>query len=214
MDTVIETTDRVRFERKAAISNRELVHRIKNSYALVKAIVRQIARRATSVEDLREKLDARLSDMGHAQDILSLRANSRATVGEIVSHVQDRMDNFGDRIESSGPPVPLTDEETFALTLALFELATNSTKYGALSVDDGRVVVGWELDSARHDDVFSLIWREHDGPPVAPPRERGFGSFLVKQLLAAEFGGKVTVDYPQSGVVCRLTTRRVKSLAS
>ncbi|WP_435170887.1 hypothetical protein [Falsirhodobacter sp. 1013] len=63
MDTVIETTDRVRFERKAAI-------------------IRQIARQASFVEDYRDKLVRRITDMGHAQDVLSLRDSGEATVGE------------------------------------------------------------------------------------------------------------------------------------
>lgn len=208
MDTVVETTDRVRFEQRAAISNRELVHRVKNSYALVTAIVRQIARRATSVEDLRDKLVGRLTDMGHAQDILSLRSGGQATVTEVVNHLQERMDGMGERFVISGPAVSLSDDETFALTLALFELATNSTKYGALSSDEGRVRVDWALAERRQDWGFTLSWREEGGPPVAPPQNRGFGSFLVKQLLAAEFGGEVTVDYPREGVVCQLRARR------
>lgn len=208
MDTVIETTDRVRFERKAAISNRELVHRMKNSYALVTAVVRQTARSAATVEDLRDKLIDRLTDMGHAQEILSLRSQGQATVGEVVQHVQDRIDGQGVRFQASGPNVPLSDEETFALTLALYELATNSAKYGALSKDEGRVMVDWVLDNNVKVTRFALTWREVGGPPVLPPKRRGFGSFLVRQLLAAEFGGEVSIEYPPEGVLCRLTAPR------
>lgn len=208
MDTVIETTDRVRFERRAAISNRELVHRSKNSYALVTAIVRQIARQATSIEDFRDKMVQRITDMGHAQDVLALRPRGGATVSDVVSHMRERIDGMSTRIVSSGPDVWLTDEETFALTLAMFELATNSAKYGALSSESGQVVVKWDLDPAFLQPKFTLCWKEQGGPPVSPPNRRGFGSFLVKQLLAAEFGGDVTVDYPMDGVICRLTCQR------
>ena len=208
MDTVIETTDRVRFERRAAISNRELVHRSKNSYALVTAIVRQIARQASTVEEYRDKLVQRISDMGHAQDVLSLRAHEEATVRDVVHHMRERMDGKGTRITLSGPDVALSDEETFALTLALFELATNSAKYGALSAEAGRVSVDWSLSGEGTNATFIFCWTERGGPPVAPPQRRGFGSFLVKQMLAAEFGGEVSVDYPEEGVVCQLTCQR------
>ncbi|WP_435166983.1 sensor histidine kinase [Falsirhodobacter sp. 1013] len=207
IDTVMETTERVRFERKAAISNRELVHRMKNSYTLVTAIVRQIARQATSVEDLRDRLVMRLTDMGHAQEILSLRVNAQATVDEVVGHLRDRMDGMGRRFDISGPRIPLNDNETFALTLALYELATNSTKYGALSVDTGRVLVHWSLEEESADKRFTFCWREVGGPRVEPPQKRGFGSFLVKQLLAAEFHGDMAVHYPPEGVICQLTAR-------
>jgi two-component sensor histidine kinase len=39
-----------------------------------------------------------------------------------------------------------------SIGLALHELATNAGKYGALSVDPGRVEVGWRLDG----DVFAM----------------------------------------------------------
>ncbi|MDB6453754.1 sensor histidine kinase [Falsirhodobacter sp. 20TX0035] len=208
MDTVIETTDRVRFERKAAVSNRELVHRMKNSYALVTAIVRQIARRATSVEDLRDRLVTRLADMGHAQEILSLRVDMQASVDEVVAHLRDRMDGLGTRFEISGPRIALSDNETFALTLALYELATNSTKYGALSTDTGRILIHWSVEEDGHEKRFVFCWREVGGPPVETPKAYGFGSFLVKQLLAAEFGGEMSVQYPPEGVICQLTARR------
>ncbi|WP_435171538.1 sensor histidine kinase [Falsirhodobacter sp. 1013] len=208
MDTVIETTDRVRFERRAAISNRELVHRAKNSYALVTAIIRQIARQASSVEEYRDKLVHRITDMGHAQDVLSLRNSGEAMVADVVERMRERIDGKADRIALSGPDVALTDEETFALTLALFELATNSAKYGALSTGTGQVSIDWSLSEPRPNATFMFRWKEQGGPPVAPPQRRGFGSFLVKQLLAAEFGGEVTVEYPEEGVVCHLTCQR------
>lgn len=204
MYTVMETTERVRYERRAAISNRELVHRMKNSYALVSAVVRQSARRATTVEELTEKLLNRLADMGEAQDILSLRTRTHATIGEVIDRVRERLDDKGDRFSTSGPTIFLTDEQTFALTLALFELATNAVKYGALSVEGGHVSVEWSSTQDSPNQTLTLCWREQNGPPVTPPRHRGFGSFLVKQLLAAEFGGDVALDYAADGLVCTL----------
>ncbi|WP_435170367.1 HWE histidine kinase domain-containing protein [Falsirhodobacter sp. 1013] len=212
MDTVIETTDRVRFERRAAISNRELVHRAKNSYALVTAIVRQIARQATSIEEYRDKLVRRITDMGHAQDVLSLKAGGKANVTDVVQHMRERIDGIGARISLSGPDVALSDEETFALTLALFELATNSAKYGALSSEQGLISVDWSLTDAQPA-TFTFCWKEQGGPPVVSPQRRGFGSFLVQQLLAAEFGGEVRVEYPKDGVICHLTCPREVPLA-
>lgn len=207
MDTVMETTDRVRYERRAAISNRELVHRMKNSYALVSAVVRQSARRAKSVEELTDKLLGRLTDMGQAQDILSLRSHAQASVSEVVNRVRERLDERGDRFSSRGPTVHLTDEQTFALSLALFELATNAVKYGALSNDEGRILVTWDAPKDATGQQLTLRWQETGGPTVEAPRHRGFGSFLVKQLLAAEFNGNVDLDYAPNGLSCTLSSR-------
>ncbi len=205
MDTVMETTDRVRYERRAAISNRELVHRMKNSYALVSAVVRQTARNSDDVAQLTDKLVGRLSDMAQAQDVLALKTGTRASISEIVAKVQTRLDDRGIRFTANGPQVMLGDQESFALTLALFELATNAVKYGALSNADGRVLVDWSVINPERQTGLILNWREEGGPPVSAPERRGFGSFLIKQLLAAEFAGEVDLDYAQTGLTCVLT---------
>ena len=44
----------------------------------------------------------------------------------------------------SGPDLQLKPDVVHSLTLALHELATNAAKYGALSVPDGRVAIGWD----------------------------------------------------------------------
>jgi two-component sensor histidine kinase len=40
---------------------------------------------------------------------------------------------------------------------------------------------------------------------VQQPQRRGFGSRLLEQGLAREFGGEVRLDFLSSGLVCRIT---------
>lgn len=87
--------------------------------------------------------------------------------------------------------------------LAVHEMCTNSLKYGALSVPEGRISIAWGADPANERFVFE--WREHDGPPVTPPTRQGFGTKLVERGLAAELGGEVALSYPVEGLVCRFT---------
>lgn len=75
--------------------------------------------------------------------------------------------------------------------MAVHELATNALKYGALSVDAGRVAVGWEVEPVSSGiNRLTIEWREHGGPPVTPPKRRGFGSGLVERGLATALQGK------------------------
>lgn len=215
MDTVVETTEKVQFEHGADIRNRELVHRMKNSYALVSAVVNQTARSSATKEELQTKLIDRLAAMGQAQDILSLRHQGQASVQEIVRHAIHRFEEAaGDRFEASGPDVALTDDETFALTLALYELSTNATKYGALSATTGKVLVEWAFDPSHDGDTFSFVWRETGGPPVAVPQSKGFGTFLIRQALAAEFDGEVHLDYAETGLICTLRVPDFRRVAA
>jgi two-component sensor histidine kinase len=69
----------------------------------------------------------------------------------------------------TGPDVELAPNDALSLGLALHELATNASKYGALSVG-GRVEVRWAMVD---DGTACLHWSESGGPPVAATRGRG-----------------------------------------
>jgi len=85
--------------------------------------------------------------------------------------------------------------------MAFHELAVNAAKYGALSVPGGRVQVIWGSCGAER---LRLEWRETGGPPVHPPRRRGFGSRMIEKALATELHGQVQLDFPPEGVCCTM----------
>jgi two-component sensor histidine kinase len=85
--------------------------------------------------------------------------------------------------------------------LALHELATNATKYGALSVESGGVDVSWGVDG----DMFTMSWIEHDGPPVSPPDRTGFGSTVITSLAKLTIGGEAQLEHQPSGTIWYLT---------
>jgi two-component sensor histidine kinase len=92
--------------------------------------------------------------------------------------------------------------------MAWHELATNAVKYGALSVAGGKVDLSWSVMPDGDDRLaLELVWRESGGPEVKRPSRKGFGSRLLERGLAAELNGEVVVDYPPSGLVCRMIAR-------
>jgi two-component sensor histidine kinase len=82
------------------------------------------------------------------------------------------------------------------MAMTLHELATNSTKYGALSLPDGVVEVRWSVEDA----LFRFRWKDRDGPAVNQPSRTGFGSRMLTRAMAAELGGKATLDYEPDGL--------------
>ena len=86
--------------------------------------------------------------------------------------------------------------------MALHELCTNATKYGALSNENGHVNICWSLSGCREARQLKLSWTEIDGPPVTPPAHKGFGSRLIQDALSAELQGDVDIAYEPTGVVC------------
>jgi len=107
-----------------------------------------------------------------------------------------------------GPMLRLNAAAAQAIGLALHELATNAGKYGALSVDAGRVDVRWRLEG----DSFVMSWIESSGPPVSPPERRGFGSTVVDSMVKHTVGGEVQLDYAPSGLMWRLNCPAANAL--
>src|SRR5206468_6475534 len=59
-----------------------------------------------------------------------------------------------------GPDVHLGDHAISSMALIFHELATNASKYGALSAESGRVELSWSLDG----EDLSITWNEIGGP--------------------------------------------------
>ncbi|WP_237143648.1 hypothetical protein [Phyllobacterium zundukense] len=62
----------------------------------------------------------------------------------------------------------------------------------------------WKIESTPQGGRLILIWQEKDGPPVATPSHKGFGSRMIESGLAQELEGAVHLDYRPDGVVCTI----------
>jgi two-component sensor histidine kinase len=109
---------------------------------------------------------------------------------------------YGGRVKADGPSLQLNPKAALSLALALHELATNASKYGALSTPSGEVLIRWSHDGAK--DALHLTWEESGGPRVEPPLRKGFGSRLIERALAADLAGQVVIRYPPEGVTCTI----------
>ena len=196
-----DITDLKASEEAREVLAQELAHRMKNSLAMVQAIVTQTLRQAKSMEEGRAAVSQRLSALGRAQDILTRSNFTEADIDEVVATAIDPHRVAEDRIVWSGPRLTLTSQQALGLSLAIHELATNAAKYGALSNETGRVVMGWRVE----DGVFVFDWGETGGPAVCPPQSRGFGSKLIERIVASYFEGEGRLDFDPSGLKFRLT---------
>lgn len=190
-----------RIEDERAHLAQELSHRLKNAFAMVQSIIGQTLRRATSVEEGRRVLSERVRALAAAQDILTQSLDGTMPIDGVIAAALAPHDTGDGRFRVSGPPAMLSGRQGLGLSLALHELATNATKYGALSTTDGHVALSWDV---RDDGAFWFSWIEVDGPSADPPTEQGFGTVLVRQIVATYFDGTATLEFPASGAVFRL----------
>lgn len=189
-----------------ALIVQDLSHRVKNTMAIVQAIAMQVFDTRPSSQTVRAEFLTRLAALSRSHTLLQ-EADWRGSLlhDVLTAQVAPHCAGASDRCSLQGPVVHLTPEAALALGMAVHELAANAAKYGAFSVADGAVEIGWrftELDGQR---CLALSWRESGGPPVKAPRRRGLGSQLIERGLAYELGGQAHLDFDPAGVRYCLT---------
>jgi len=199
-----QTEDRLHF-----VMN-ELVHRTKNLLTLAQAMMRQLAKQADSVEGFQAAVAERLDGLVRSIELLTSEQWAGASLRRVVDIHLDAFPQAVDQIEISGKDFMLKPEAVQNLGLTLHELATNSVKYGAFSVPEGRVALSWEdtEEDGQSEPMLRFVWRESEGPEVRSPDRSGFGTTVIKTHAAAAFRGTVQVDYLPEGLRWVLTAPR------
>lgn len=186
-------------QRQQAVLNAEIAHRMKNTLAMVQAIATQTLK-GVSERDAVAAFSQRISAMGMAHDQLLQQDWEAASLLSVVRPMIE-LHGDGGRIVASGPDIELGPKATVSISLLLHELATNATKYGALSAPTGRVNLSWTVDDGGAEPTLELIWVESGGPVVSEPTRRSFGSRLIKMGLLGDGGAEK--QWPPSGLVAR-----------
>ena len=201
-----DISKRKAIERQLQFLMRELSHRSKNQLAIVQAIASQMALSAKSVDEFMSRFRTRLQGLAASHDLLISRDWTGVALADLVRRqLETFVDTSRETVEIAGPALHLTASATEAIGLALHELATNSAKYGALSVHNGRLKVAWSLEPALGEPTYVVLeWSEMEGPPVLPPQKKGFGSLVIERMVAAAVDGKVRLEYAPTGLCWRL----------
>lgn len=202
--SVVDITERRRQAEQVEVVMHELAHRSKNLLTVIQALARQTLARSTTLEDFKHAFDARLTAIAQTHNLL-LEANwVGVPMARIVGEHLRPFVESGARIASDGPPVVIKPDLAQRFGLALHELATNATKYGALSNGVGRVAIEWRVE--RPGDHFVLSWRESGGPPPQPSGRRGFGHRLLAGMQDEGLCERVDIAFAPEGfrwtIVC------------
>jgi two-component sensor histidine kinase len=202
----LDVTQRKQAEEANELLAGEMSHRVKNLLQIATSLTRITSRSATTKEEMALELTERLIALGRAQDLVrpSPGRKSEATLlGDLVSVLLAPYDEreASVRIRISVPKMSVGEASSTTLALVIHELATNSAKYGALSVASGTL----DVSCHTNDDDVVVTWTERGGPPiVAPAKLAGFGSQLVHRSMAAQLGGAIAFDWSQEGLVVTL----------
>lgn len=197
-----DITERKEWEQRQLLMSRELAHRVKNSFAILQAILRSTLRESPDPEEFATAFSGRLHSLAAAQDVITDSNWRGAEFGALVNHVlAPYISVESHRIRSNGPRIDLAPEHAAPFGLILNELATNAMKYGALSNKQGWIELEWRQELKPDGRFLQFVWREKGGPAVKAERRKGFGSRLIEKSLA---DARVEIEHPAEGLICRI----------
>lgn len=204
----IDVTDRKQAEEGRELLAGEMSHRVKNLLTIASGLAKITSRSTTTTREMADELTLRLTALGRAHDLVrpvpgQTEAPS-ALLGDLLSMLlapYDDLGAFSGRIRVSVPRMSVGETSTTIVALVVHELATNSLKYGALSVDTGLL----DVSCSAHDEAVTLVWTESGGPRVtAPTGPGGFGGKLVERSVIGHLRGKIDYDWAEDGVIVTL----------
>ena len=197
-----DITPQRQHEEQMRLVMRELAHRSKNLLAIILSMAAQTARNSPALPEFTARFTQRLQGLAHSHDLLIQQNWLGAPIRELIkSHLEPFIEEDRARVVLAGPDVIVDPKAAQNIGLALHELATNASKYGALSNARGRVEIMWGMTP---EGTFMLHWRESGGPRVSAPKRRGFGQTVLERLASQALEGKTSLSFNKDGVVWRM----------
>ena len=204
----IDVTGRKQAEEGRELLAGEMSHRVKNLLAIATGLTAITSRSTSTAKDMARELTLRLTALGRAHDLVrpvpGQTEAATALLGDLLTVLlapYDDMGAFSGRIRVSVPRMSVGESATTILALIVHELATNSLKYGALSVSTGTL----DISCSAHNKDVTIVWTESGGPLVeAPTRAPGYGSKLVERSVSGQLRGSIKYDWAKDGVVVTL----------
>ena len=194
-------------ERKAAEAAQtemvnELNHRVKNTLAIMSAIIELTREGHATLDDYVSALDGRISSMKKTHERLSQTSWAGVDLALLIGDETAPYQSAGN-ISLNGPPVVLPPMCAQSLSFALHELATNAAKHGALSRNGGKLQVDWSLKvDPRQGRILSMTWLEKMNAPIKTPIRDGYGMRVIRDQLRYEQHAQVEIAIPPEGLRC------------
>ncbi len=194
-------------ERRIRLLMREVNHRVKNQFAVILSMVRETSKRSTHPGEFEELIRSRIMALSRSHDLLVTSEWAGASLFDLI---QEHLKPFGheERISLSGPLLTLQSNAVQNLGMAFHELGTNSSKYGALAGEGGRVDVTWTVETGpQAERCFHLVWQETSKAIAAEakPERKGFGTVVLQRVAPQSLSGASNLERSPGHVKWELT---------
>jgi len=203
LEVILRMTDEAARERRRSKEKQDLLiaelnHRVRNILNLIRSLVSQSQHDAMDVSSFASIIGGRISSLASAHDNIT-RENwapaplARLFETELAAYLTGKQERF----TLTGDQVLVTPEGYTVLALVVHEMVTNAAKYGSLCDRKGSVSV--HISRNAFGDV-TIAWREQGGPPVKPPKRRGFGSTIIERSIPFELKGEANLRFKLLGL--------------
>lgn len=201
--TMVDLSQRKAAEKQQLLMMRELDHRVKNTLALVLSISSRTLHHEDTLEGFQKAFTGRIQALAATHNLLAENSWTNLTIDDVVqSELAPFTSGVAGRLVTHDLGQFLVPRAAIAFGLVIHELATNATKYGALSIPSGTVTVKMlRLD----ENSLVLEWRETGGPTVVTPTRKGFGQTVISRSLKYSDNGGTELDFAPTGLVCRIS---------
>ncbi|MEE2951925.1 MAG: HWE histidine kinase domain-containing protein [Pseudomonadota bacterium] len=181
----------------------ELRHRLRNTVAMLRMIIRRSADTERDIE----------SYAGHIEDRLDALARAQAQADEtgcvdLHKMIADELTFYkadeSERIVLTGPKLALSARAGQVFGLAIHELAVNAVEHGELGSSRGRLDVEWHVVDADPQAILTLAWQEEERRDVAQPTHSGFGMEVLTKMLVYELDAQTSLNFAGDAFRCTI----------
>jgi len=195
----------------------ELRHRLNNTLAMLRIIIRKSAAGKQDLGTYVSHLEDRLTALGRVQAAIDAWG-----VVDLHSLITEELLQYGaledDRLALYGPAVRLQPRAGQVMALAIHELAVNAVEHGALGAGAGLIRVTWSTSSGvAGTPLLTVIWEESGAVEVAEPNSRGFGTEVLTETLRYELKAETEITFSPDALRCTIRlplTERVGCVAA
>lgn len=188
--------ERMRDATQIAVLSEEVAHRCKNLLAVVLAIAEN-SWDAGATGNFKENFKERMRGLARSHDLVEKSGWAGVSLREVIDGQIGYLIRAGrKRVVLDGPDISLQVAAAQSISMAMYELATNAIKYGALSNSVGIVRLSWSITESH----LRMSWEESGGPLVRQPNRTGFGQKVVKKYLEHSLDAIVKLEYKLTGV--------------
>lgn len=199
-----DITEARRHQESRQLVAQEVIHRAKNMLTVISAIHRRTAATATSMEEFNEKFGERITSLSRSADFLTSEDWSTVPLASLVRSQLALFARDDAPLTIGGPEVELKPQAVKTIGMALHELGTNATKYGALGDAGGAVAINWQIESQDGDPVLRFEWIETGQAFAGAPQHRGFGNTVLTRLAVSLLDAHVDYRFDAGGIRWRI----------